>query len=278
MLAGFKNFDPAVEKKLACHPDLPAYACEWGHRKGTSTFQQAVGDLIVIAFYFLLRIGEYTTKTRRRSRTRTRQFRVMDVTFFVQDDTGQLIALAVDAPAEDIMRAEAATLRISNQKNGHAGACVHHTALKGAGLACPVRALGRRVKHVRSHTKSGKAFLCSYWDEIGRGDVTDDNVRFAVKAAAASLKYPDRGIPLERVGTHLLRSGGACALKIAGYEDLVIQKMGRWKANSRAFLEYIQQQLSSFSAGMSEAMSRVPVFTNMEGAVVAEDLRDATVF
>ena len=278
MLAGFGNFDPAVEKKLACHPDLPAFAVEWGNRKGTTPFQQAVGDLIVIAFYYLLRIGEYTAKTRRKSRTRTRQFRVMDVTFFVRDDDGYLVALAVDASAKDIMRAEAATLRISNQKNGHAGACVHHTARKGETWACPVRALGRRVLHVRRHSKSGKAFLCSYWDDIGRGNVTDDNVRYAVKVAAASLKYPERGIPIARVDTHSLRSGGACALKIAGYRDTVIQKMGRWKADSKAWLEYIQQQLSTFSAGMADAMGRVERFTNMEGAVVAEDLRGHTVF
>ncbi|KAL7535678.1 hypothetical protein ACHAXR_009954 [Thalassiosira sp. AJA248-18] len=79
MLAGFKNFDPATEKKLACHPDFPAFACMHGHREGTSTYQQAVGDLTLIAFYYLLRVGEYTTKTRRKKRTRTRQFRAKDI-------------------------------------------------------------------------------------------------------------------------------------------------------------------------------------------------------
>jgi hypothetical protein len=44
-----------------------------------------------------------------------------------------------------------------------------------------------------------------------------------------------------------------------------------------AFMEYIQQQLSTFSAGLADNMSNVARFTNMEGSVVNEDLRGATV-
>ena len=35
---------------------------------------------------------------------------------------------------------------------------------------------------------------------------------------------------------------------------------------------------SGFSAGMSAAMSRIAIFTNMEGAVNADDLRTATIY
>ena len=55
-------------------------------------------------------------------------------------------------------------------------------------------------------------------------------------------------------------------------------KMGRWAPKSTAFMEYIQQQLSTFSAGMSSAMSRIAIFTNMEGAVNADNLRTATIY
>ena len=273
MLAGFKNFDPAVEKKLACHPNLPDWACRFGLRKGASPQQEATGDLVLIAFYYLLRVGEYTTKTRRKKKTRTVQFRIKDVTFFKRDRRGLLMALPRNATEEQVMGADAATLRISNQKSGHAGACIHHEALPGKGQRCPIRALGRRVCHVSRHSRSGNAFLSSYWDDIGRGDVTDGNISYAVKFAAKMLNYPSRGIPIERIDTHSLRSGGACALKMAGYGDAAIQKMGRWAPKSTSWLEYIQQQLSTFSAGMSAAMSAVPTFTNMEGNTVREDRR-----
>ena len=141
-----------------------------------------------------------------------------------------------------------------------------------------IRALARRVIHIRAHSSSGNTFLCSYWDYVGKGDVTNEMISFAVKYAAEALDYPGRGMPLDRIDTHSLRSGGACALSLAGYRDHEIMKMGRWAPKSTAFLVYIQAQLSSFSAGMSKRMRAVAPFTNMEGDVVAEDLRAATLF
>merc|ERR1711906_109486 len=60
MLAGFRSFDPPTEKKLACHPDLPLFAVTNAYKGRASAVRQATGDLCCIAFYFLLRIGEYT--------------------------------------------------------------------------------------------------------------------------------------------------------------------------------------------------------------------------
>ena len=278
MLAGFKNFDPEVEKKLACHPDLPTFACKHGYTGRSSPQREATGDLMLVAFYYLLRVGEYTTKSRRkRKRTRTRQFRLKDIVFFRNDASGRPRPLPHDATDEEIMSADAATLRISNQKNGHKGACVHHSAIAGDPFACPVRALGRRAIHIRQHTKSRSTLLCAFWDDLGRADVTNDMVSFEVKMAAKALDYPGRGMPLARMDTHSLRSGGACALKLAGRDDIEIQKMGRWAPKSTAFLEYIQQQLSTFSAGMATDMSRIEVFHNMEGVAGRNNRRHLTV-
>jgi len=106
--------------------------------------------------------------------------------------------------------------------------------------------------------------------------VTDSHIRYAVKFAARMLKYEDRGIPIDRIDTHSLRSGGACALALSGHSDREIMKMGRWAPTSKAFMEYIQQQLSTFSVGMAEKMSTVARFTNMEGLVTRDDLRAST--
>ena len=50
-------------------------------------------------------------------------------------------------------------------------------------------------------------------------NVTDKMISYAVKFAASMLSYDLRGIPLDRVDTHSLRAGGACALALAGYRD-----------------------------------------------------------
>ena len=92
------------------------------------------------------------------------------------------------------------------------------------------------------------------------------------------LKYEDRRIPINRIDLHSLWSGGVCVLAVVRYKDRNIMKMRRWSPNIKAFVEYIQQQLLSFLAGMREKMSNVERFTNMEGVVTHEDLRGDTVF
>ena len=66
MLAGFRSFDPPTEKKLVCHPDLPLFAVMNAYTGKSSPVRQAAGDLVCIAFYFLLCIGEYTIKNKRK--------------------------------------------------------------------------------------------------------------------------------------------------------------------------------------------------------------------
>jgi hypothetical protein len=92
-------------------------------------------------------------------------------------------------------------------------------------------------------------FFC----EGTRYDVTGDDISKGLKMAATLLNYPStRGIPIERIDTHSLRSGGANALALSGYLDTQIQKMGRWKGAT--FKEYIREELACYSAGMSSKM------------------------
>ena len=62
-------------------------------------------------------------------------------------------------------------------------------------------------------------------------------------------------------------------MKLAGYKDSTIIKQGRWSPESTTFLEYIQNQLSTFTEGMARKMSKIKTFTNMEGTSRKEDLR-----
>ena len=99
-----------------------------------------------------------------------------------------------------------------------------------AGRRCPVRALARRHIHLRENGADTKTFLSAYYDDKGqRGDITNKDMSKALKAAATVLEYPTaKGIPIDRIDTHSLRSGGANALSLSGYSDTQIQKMGRW--------------------------------------------------
>ncbi len=60
-----------------------------------------------------------------------------------------------------------------------------------------------------------------------RADVTYEDVSKAIKCAGSALEYPTKkGIPIARLDTHSLRSGGPNAPSLAGYSDTQIQNMG----------------------------------------------------
>ncbi len=267
MLDGWRKEDPPVNKMLPVEADVVELLVEWGQRKGASLLMQATADLCFIAFFFLLRVGEYTCKASRNDTKQTVQFRMKDVTFFKKDKLGRLRQLPRASPDWMIMSADGATLTLSNQKNGWQNVSIHHE-WSGDELKDAVRAIGRRFCHIRRHMANDwETFLSAVFTEEGRCDVTDKNITEALKAAAGSLQYPEmRGIPLERFNTHSLRVGGANALALSGYNEMQIQKMGRWRGDT--FKTYIREQLANFSEGMSRAMKKSFGFVNVEGGVL----------
>ena len=62
ILDGFKNDNPPTVKKTPCTINLPEKMASWGLEKGASEFEKAVGDLGLVAMYYLLRVGKYTVK------------------------------------------------------------------------------------------------------------------------------------------------------------------------------------------------------------------------
>jgi hypothetical protein len=90
-----------------------------------------------------------------------------------------------------------------------------------------------------------------------------------------ALEYPTiKGIPIERVNTHSLQSGGANALALAGYLDTQIQKMGRWRGAT--FKGYVRNELACFSSAMSQDMKQEFGFINISGNACS-DITDACV-
>jgi hypothetical protein len=86
-----------------------------------------------------------------------------------------------------------------------------------------------------------------------RFGITNQDISATLKLAVAIPDYPTtKGIHINHIDTHSLRSSGANALSLAGYSDTQIQKMGRW--HGATFKEYIQEELACFLEGMSCSM------------------------
>ena len=51
------------------------------------------------------------------------------------------------------------------------------------------------------------------------------------------------------------------ALKLNGYDEVVIQKLGRWSSNT--YLRYIHSQIGALTAGVSGSMAHPHPFVNI---------------
>ena len=103
MMNGFEKEDPPTEKKLPIEIDIPEYiakgksqcgAAQQSKRYRSESLMRAIGDLVLVAFYFLLRVGEYTVKRTKNWTKQTKQFCLKDVTFFKRDENNKLTQIS----------------------------------------------------------------------------------------------------------------------------------------------------------------------------------------
>jgi hypothetical protein len=125
MLDGFHKANPPTTKQLPVEADVPEFLVKLGLESDAHELNLAIGDLTMIAFYYLLRICEYATKGARNNSKQTEEFKMGDITFFAKDKRGHLRCLPRDAPSDLIASANDATMKLDNQKNGWKGVCVY---------------------------------------------------------------------------------------------------------------------------------------------------------
>ena len=166
------------------------------------------------------------------------------------------------------MAIDSATIKLDNQKNGWKVVHVNQEA-NGDKHNYHGRALACCYCLIQNRSSSSNTCLSVYWVNNTRHDVSDEDIRGSLKLAATVLDYPAaKGIPIDRIDTHSLQSGGANALSLSGYSDRQIQKMGRWKGAT--FKEYIREELACFSEGMSKSMKRKFGFVNIAGGAYSD--------
>ena len=91
ILDGMRKVDPPTEKELPVEADVPELLVERALTSKASELDKAVADLTMIAFYYLLRVGEYTVKgmgQQDSGATQTQQFKMKDVAFFGTNSLG----------------------------------------------------------------------------------------------------------------------------------------------------------------------------------------------
>ena len=219
-----------------------------------SDHHRAVADCCIVAFFYLLRVGEYTAPTPHRQREkRTTALRKCDIRLW---RAGALIKHT--APLYTLLTADSATICIAKTKNGTKGAVVHHEAI--GGVLCPVAALAQRI-----HNISHDSPTCPISYVVHRTKqptrVSDRDITIAVRWGATQDGLLDRGYAIHRVSSHSLRSGGAMALKLAGESSDTIMRVGRWTSNT--YTTYIHAQIGALAKGLAWRMSKQHTFHNV---------------
>ena len=85
MMEAWRKVDPPTKKKSPVGIDVPEFLAELGMEKYATEMVKAVGDCTIIAFYYLMRVGEYTVKKQINETKQMVQFKLEDTTFFRQD-------------------------------------------------------------------------------------------------------------------------------------------------------------------------------------------------
>ena len=109
-LNGWAKEDPPTTKQLPVEADVPELLAERRCTGITTEPDRAIGDLTLIAFYYLLRIGEYTIKGTHNETKQTVQFKYEDITFFKKNLDSKLRCLPRNAPANLTATADEATI------------------------------------------------------------------------------------------------------------------------------------------------------------------------
>ena len=140
------------------------------------------------------------------------------------------------------------------------GDAIHHEAIHNIENG-PTQALARRVHHILSNGGNEESLICDYYEDKTWSAVTSRNMIAIVRGATKALNLHKKGIDPDMVGAHSLRAGGAMAMKLHGFDETTIMKMGRWR--SLTFLMYIHSQIAHLSKDVSKKMNSPLPFLNI---------------
>jgi hypothetical protein len=204
---------------------------------------QALADMICLAFYFLLRPGEYTGTA-----SATQPFSYRDISFFLGDHR---LATAT-ATAEHLLAATFVTLEFTTQKNGVRGEVIG-LGRSGDPHFCPVGAAARRIIHLRNAAVPPHQPLASYVHPVTHRlhRITPSELTHLLRLSVQVLG-PAYGFLPKDISARSLRAAGAMALLCANIDTDRIRLLGRWRSDE--MLRYLHVQAEPLMRHFSSRM------------------------
>jgi len=242
MLAGYARTDSPPTRVKPIPVPILRHALQIAVHSG-SAYDLARADMTCLAFFFLLRPGEYAGDT-----PTAHPFLLRDVRFFL----GNLALHHATAPSDQLLNATFATLEFSTQKNGVRGEVIG-LGRSGDPHFCPVLALARRVLHLRHAAAPPTQPLASYVDndESILRRLTPADITSLLRLSVAVLG-PTFGFRPDDVSARSLRAAGAMALLCADVDSDRIRLLGRWQSDQMFRYLHVQAEplMRNFSSRM----------------------------
>jgi hypothetical protein len=178
--------------------------------------EQAIADMIAIAFFFLLRPGEYTGKM-----TDDAYVCMQDVSLYIHQRRLDTML----ATYAELDSATAVAYTFITQKNGTRGEKMIQSR-SGNALCFPVRASIRRIKHLRMHNAKSTAPIASYYKDSRRVAIKARDVTDTLRSAMTANVHRT-GVHAHEISARSLRAGGAMALLCGNVDFDLIRILGR---------------------------------------------------
>eukprot|EP00957_Ditylum_brightwellii_P161913 12327184-Ditylum_brightwellii.AAC.1 len=142
---------------------------------------------------------------------------------------------------------DAATLKISNQKNGRIGQTIHYKSFEFPDY--PMKALSQHVHSILWQGSNGASLLSEVPSNGTIYHVTPADMIALLCQVVCNLKLNESAINPDLTRAHSLFTGGDMAFKLNRVSNTTIMKLGPW--SSLTFLVYIHNQIGHLSKDLS---------------------------
>ena len=257
----YKKVDPKIQHQKAIPPEVYRFLL----RKAKHKRQRARIELLCGALFFACRSCEYL-RTQRHEEKTTRTIRPIDIEFWLN---GEL--LPHNSPL--LHMANYVIIKFGPQKaDAHRDESVPQQRSEDPELN-PVNHWAYTVQRLQSYPGYDPEWpVYTYFNhETGLfSDIFSHEILSDIRSAVDGIRYQVLGFTSDQVGTHSNRGGFAMMMYLSGIPIFTIMKLGRWLSD--AFLRYIEQQVLTFSQGVSTKMLHSNTFFNFP--VSTEQLED----
>ena len=250
-ISSYKKVDPKTKHQKAIPPEVYRFIL----RRAKLPRKRAVAELLCSALFFAKRSCEYS-KTQRHHEKQTRTIRPCDVTF-IKDN--KILSHA----HPNLHNADIVIVTFGPQKSdAHRDESIPQESTNDEELN-PVWHLAYTIRRLRSYPGYDMTWpIYTYYDSRTKrfSDIRSYEVKDTIQSAVTAIGPDILGFSAEDVGTHSNRGAFTMMLYLSGAPIFTIMKLGRWLSD--AFLDYIEQQVLSFSKGISTKMLHSNTFFN----------------